>query len=57
MLEKYGFENIKPYAAPMDPNLKLSTADAPQTAQDFAYMCDKPYHETVGSLQYVSVRM
>ena len=57
MLEKYGFENIKPYAAPMDPNLKLSTADAPQTAQDFAYMCNKPYHETVGSLQYVSVRM
>ena len=39
----------------MDPNLKLSTADAPQTAQDFAYMHDKPYCKTVGSLQYVSV--
>ena len=56
MLAKYGFENIKPYAAPMDPNLKLSTADAPQTAHDFAYMRDKPYRETVGSLQYASVR-
>ena len=55
MLKKYGFKNIKPYAAPMDPNLKLSTTDTPQTAQDFAYMRDKPYRETVGSLQYASV--
>jgi hypothetical protein len=55
MLVKYGFENIKPYAAPMDPNQKLSTMDAPQTAQDFAYMRDKPYRESVGSLQYASV--
>jgi hypothetical protein len=57
MLMKYGFENIKPYTAPMDPNQKLSTADAPQMAQDFAYMRDKLYCESVGSLQYASVGM
>ena len=55
MLIKYGFENIKSYTTPMDTNLKLSTNDAPLTVQDFAYMCDKPYHEAVGSLQYASV--
>jgi hypothetical protein len=55
MLNKYGFENIKPYAAPMDPNLKLTKDDAPKTAQDFAYMQDKPYREAVVSLQYASV--
>ena len=54
-LVKYGFENIKPYATPMDTNLKLSTNDAPQTVQDFAYMRDKPYRKAVGSLQYASV--
>ena len=54
-LVKYGFENIKPYATPMDTNLKLSTNDAPQMVQDFAYMRDKPYHEAVGSLQYALV--
>ena len=57
MLVKYSFKSIKPYTAPMDPNQKLSTMDAPQTAQDFAYMCNKLYCEAVGSLQYASVRM
>ena len=54
VLEKFGFENLKPYVAPMDPNTKLSTADSPKTGQEFATMRDKPYHETVGSAQYAS---
>jgi len=54
ILEKYGFEGIKPYAAPMDPNCKLSTTDSPKTATEFAVMRDKPYRECVGSLQYAA---
>ena len=54
ILEKFNFENLRPYAAPMDPNIRLSTADSPKTAQEFAAMRDKPYHETVGSAQYAA---
>jgi len=54
ILERYGFENIRPRAAPMDPNLKLSTSDSPKTPQEFAMMRDKPYRESIGSGQYAS---
>lgn len=54
ILEKFGFENLRPYTALMDPNLKLSTADSPKTAQEFAIMRDKPYQELVGSAQYAA---
>ena len=54
ILEKFGFENLRPYAVPIDPNTKLLTADSPKTAQDFMAMRDKPYCETVGSAQYAS---
>jgi hypothetical protein len=53
-LEKYSFENIRKYAAPMDPGLKLSKNNSPKTALEFAVMKDKPYRECVGSLQYMS---
>ena len=43
VLEKFIFTDIKSYTALMYPNLKLSTADLPKTAQEFAAMCDKPY--------------
>ena len=43
ILEKFSFENLRPYAVPMDPNTKLSTTDSPKTAHDFAAMRDKPY--------------
>lgn len=54
ILEKFGFENIRPCATPMDPDLKLWTSDSPQTAHEFAVMRDKPYRETVRSGQYAS---
>ena len=54
VLEKFGFENLRPYTAPMDPNLKLSTADSPKTAQEFAIMRDKPHQELISSAQYAA---
>jgi hypothetical protein len=57
ILEKFSFENLRPYAVPMDPNLKLSNDDSPKTAQEFGVMRGKPYREVVGSAQYASCRM
>ena len=54
ILEKFGFENLRPFAVPMDPNTKLSTANSPKTPHDFAAMRDKPYREVVSSAQYAS---
>jgi hypothetical protein len=55
IVQRYGFEHVKPCSTPMDPNARLSSADAPKTAQDFAYMRDKPYREAVGSLNYAAL--
>ena len=52
VLERFGFENLKPYATPMDPNCRLSSNDSPKMVQEFATMKDKPYWETIGSGQY-----
>jgi hypothetical protein len=55
MLSRYGFENIKPVAMPMDPSMHFSTSQSPKTTQEFAEMKDKPYREAVGSLMYASL--
>ena len=55
ILQRYGFDVLKPVSNPMNPNAKLSSADAPKTAQDFAFMSTKPYRETVGSANYASL--
>jgi hypothetical protein len=54
ILEKFGFENLRLYAILMDPNTRLSTADSPKTAHNFATMRDKSYCEVVSSAQYTS---
>ena len=55
ILQRYGFDALKPVSTPMNPNAKLLSADAPKTAQDFAFMSTKPYRETVGSANYASL--
>jgi Reverse transcriptase (RNA-dependent DNA polymerase) len=55
MLGRYGFENVKPIAMPMDPSAHLSTSQCPKTAQEFAEMKNKPYREAVSSLMYTSL--
>ena len=52
ILSHYGFKNIKPVAMPIDPSAHLSTSQSLKTAQEFAEMKSKPYHEAVGSLMY-----
>ena len=49
----FGFEDLKPITTPMDPNVKLSTAQNPSTGAQYAAMQNIPYHEAVGALMYV----
>jgi len=51
----YGFQDLKPVSIPMDPNVRLTSAQSPTTTQEFARMRDVPYHEAVGSLMYAAL--
>lgn len=52
ILARYNLEEVKPVSIPMDPSVKLSSAQAPRTAAEHTVMRDKPYLEAVGSLMY-----
>ena len=39
----------------MDLNIHLTSMQSPSTPQNFARMCNVPYHEAVGSLMYVAL--
>jgi len=54
IIARYCSVNMKASATPMEPGAYLSTAQPPQTAEEFAVMRDKPYCEAIGSLQYAS---
>jgi hypothetical protein len=55
IINRFGFEHLKPLSTPMDPNTRPSSADCAQTTQDHAYMKNKPYREAVGSLNYAAL--
>jgi len=55
ILQCYGLDNLKPISTPMDPNVKLMSAQSPMTTDDITKMRDVPYHEAVGSLMYASL--
>ncbi len=40
IIRRYGFDDLKPLSIPMDPNVRLSSAQSPSTTQDFARMRD-----------------
>ena len=55
ILQRYGFEDAKPVSLPMDPSIRLSSAQSPSTTEEFARMRNVPYHEAIGSLMYASL--
>jgi hypothetical protein len=55
VLKRYGLEDAKPLAIPMDPNTKLSNTQSPVTTREYAEMRDVPYREVVGSLMYAAI--
>jgi hypothetical protein len=54
IISHYNFDDAKPLSTPMDPSAKLSKDNNPRTTADIGKMKNKPYHEAVGSLMYVS---
>jgi hypothetical protein len=55
ILRRYGFEDLKPITTPMDPNVRLTSAQSPSTTEEIAAMRNVPYHEAVGSLMYATL--
>jgi len=55
ILRRYGLDDLKPVSIPMDPNVRLTSAQSPKSTEDFARMRNIPYHEAVGSLMYASL--
>jgi hypothetical protein len=55
IIRRFGFEDLKPISTPMDPQLKLSQAQALSTTEEHAVMRDVPYREAVGSLMYAAL--
>jgi len=55
ILRRYGLDNVKPISTPMDPNIRLTSAQSPTTSDDIAKMRDVPYHEAIRSLMYASL--
>jgi hypothetical protein len=55
ILRCYNFDELKPLSMPMDPAIRLTADQAPATAAEHAIMCDKPYHEAVGALNWATL--
>jgi hypothetical protein len=55
ILHRFNFDELKPVSTPMEPYLKLSSSQSPNTADEFAAMRDIPYRESIGSLMYASI--
>ncbi|CAA7268571.1 unnamed protein product [Cyclocybe aegerita] len=55
IIRRYNLQDLKPLSIPMDPNVRLSSAQSPSTTVEIAKMANIPYHEAVGSLMYASL--
>jgi hypothetical protein len=57
LLERYGFVDSSPALTPMDPSVSLTSAHAPLTPEDEAFMCTVPYVSAVGVLMHLAIAM
>jgi hypothetical protein len=48
----YNFIDVKPLSTPIDTQVHLKSKQAPSTPANFAMMCDMPYREAVGALNW-----
>jgi hypothetical protein len=55
LLKRYGFVNSSPVSTPMDPSVSLTSAHAPLTPEDKAFMRTVPYVSAVGALMYLAI--
>ena len=55
ILTKFNFTDLKPFSTPMDPSIRFSRDQCPQTIEEIADMKKVPYREAIGSLNYCAV--
>jgi hypothetical protein len=55
ILNRYGFDDLKPLSTPMDTAIRLTADQSPANAAEHAIMRDKPYREAVGALNWASM--
>ena len=55
ILARFNFTDLKPLATPMDPNIRFSKDQCPQTLEEASEMRRIPYREALGSLMYCAV--
>ena len=55
ILRHYNFDELKPLSSPMDPSIHLTTEQSPTSTAQHTIMCDKPYHEAVGALNWATL--
>ena len=52
ILKRFGMEDCKPIATPLDANTKFSSTMSPSSDKDFLEMKEIPYQQAIGSLMY-----
>jgi hypothetical protein len=55
ILARFNFTDLKPLATPLDPNIRFSKDQCPQTLEEASEMRRLPYLKTVGSLMCCAV--
>ena len=55
ILRHYHFLDCKPLSTPMDTQVCLTSEQAPSSPPDFAAMCDMPYREAIGTLNWATL--
>ncbi|KAL5483092.1 hypothetical protein ACEPAI_8321 [Sanghuangporus weigelae] len=55
ILQRFNFDQLKTVNSPMDPNIRLSTAQTPSTLEELGLMRNVPYRECIGSLMYATL--
>jgi hypothetical protein len=55
IIRRFGLEDAKAVATPMEPNAQYSRTQCPATTLEYAKMKDVPYREAIGSLMYAAI--
>jgi hypothetical protein len=57
ILQCFGFDELKLLSTPFDTQVCLTHEQAPVTTEEFALMCDVPYCEAIGTLNWATLTM
>jgi Reverse transcriptase (RNA-dependent DNA polymerase) len=55
IIKRFGLEDAKLLASPMEPSAHLTNTQCPATSREIGDMRDVPYREAVGSLMYATI--